>query len=145
MIEELRPLTVAHGLHGRPTAQGLGASTAGGRSKIRDRFLERNQALRFALLDVQHVVTLLGYLENVSTVTANPELAELAGRWQRKLRRLENEARRAAAELGAEPDGALRPLDSSPLGRAAHAIGSSLGTVGEWVDRRAADKGGSRS
>jgi hypothetical protein len=140
LVEELGPLTAAHGLHGQPAAAGLGASVGRGRSRVRDRFLERNQAVRFAVGEVQHVVTLLAYLERLSSVSANEELEQFASRWQRKLRRLENEVRRATAELGAEPDGAIRPLDSSLLGRAAHSIGQAAGAVGEWLDRRAAER-----
>jgi hypothetical protein len=110
---------------------------------VRDRFLEVNQAARFAVEDLQHVVTLLGYLETVTRATDHAHLAELMGRWERKLRRLENEARRCVVALGADPDSAIEPLDSSPLGRAAHGTGYAIGTVGEWVDRKTSGRRGS--
>ena len=108
LIEELAPLTARHDLHGKPAAQGAGKSIAGG-ARVRDRFLERNQAARFAIEDLQHVVTLLAYLARASETSGNAELAEFCGRWERKLKRLEGEARKAAAALGADLDGASRP------------------------------------
>ena len=48
-------------LSGRPTAQFAGARLAGARG-LSDLLLERNQALRSALLDIQHVITLLDSL-----------------------------------------------------------------------------------
>ncbi len=138
LIHELEPATEVHGLHGRPSAQGAGLTLARQRAAMRDRFLEVNQAARFAVEDLQHVVTLLGYLETVTRTSEHVDLAELLGRWERKLRRLENEARRAVVALGADPDSAIEPLDSSPLGRAAHGANYAIGTVGEWVDRKTA-------
>ena len=41
-------------------------------------------------------------------------------------------------QLGSDPDAAIERLDSSTLGRVAHGAGNALGTVGEWVDRKAA-------
>lgn len=143
LIHELGPATAAHGLHSKPAAQGAGVTLARQRASMRDRFLEVNQAARFAVEDLQHVVTLLGYLEGLTRASDHPELAELMGRWERKLRRLENEARRAVAELGRDPDAAIEPLDSSPLGRAAHGAGYAIGTVGEWLDRKTAERRGS--
>lgn len=137
LIEELAPLTAHQGLHGKPAAQGAGKSIAGG-ARVRDRFLERNQAARFGIEDLQHVVTLLAYLARASETSRNGELAEFCGRWERKLKRLEGEARKAAAALGADLDGAVAPLDESRVGRVAHHVGYIAGTVGEAFDRRAA-------
>ena len=141
LIGELEPVTARYGLHGRPAAQGAGAGIARQRAAVRDRFLERNQALRFAVEDAQHVTTLLAYLGNVAEARRDAELAEFCGRWERKLRRHESAARKAAAELGARPDEAVERLDSSPVGKAAHAVNTAVGTAGEWVDRRKAQKG----
>ena len=138
LLAELEPATAAHGLFGRPAAQGSGRALARQREAVRDRFLEVNQAARFAVEDIQHVVTLLGYLAAVSGASGNADLAELATRWEKKLRRLENETRRSVVQLGADPDSAIEPLDSSPLGRAAQGVGKMAGTLGEWVDGKAA-------
>ena len=139
LISELAPLTASQGLHGKPAAQVAGKSIAGG-ARVRDRFLERNQAARFAIEDLQHVVTLLAYLARASETSGNDALAEFSGRWERKLKRMEGEARKAAAALGEDPDGAVARLDDSAIGKAAHQVGHVAGTVGEWIDRRAAGK-----
>ena len=143
LLAELEPATAAHGLYGRPAAQGAGRALGRQRGTVRDRFMERNQAARFAVEDIQHVGTLLGYLAAVSVTSGNAELADLAGRWERKLRRLENEIRRVVIQLGANPDSAIEPLDSSLLGRAAQGVGKLAGTLGEWVDARAARRASS--
>jgi len=140
LIGELEPLTAGYDLYGKPAAQGLGRSLGGPKSAVRDRFFERNQAVRFAVADLQHVVTLLAYLAKVSATNGNEDLAAFSARWERKLRRLENEARREAAELGSDLDAAVEPLDSSTVGRVAHGLGNVMGTAGEWIDRRAARK-----
>ena len=142
LLKELAPATAAYGLYGKPAAQGGGRALARQRGAVRDRFLELNQAARFAVEDLQHVVTLLGYLETLSGASGNGDLAELAGRWERKLRRIENEARRTVAQLGTDPDSAIERLDSSKVGKVAHGAGNLLGTVGEWVDGKAARRRG---
>ena len=143
LIHELEPVTAEYGLYGKPAAQGVGVSVARQRTAMRDRFLEVNQAARLAVEDLHHVVTLLGYLETLTRTRDHGDLADVVGRWERKLRRLESEARRTVVALGADPESAIEPLDSSPLGRAAHGAGYALGTAGEWVDRKAAERRGS--
>lgn len=142
LLHGLAPVTAEYDLHGKPAAQGAGLTLARQRTGMRDRFLEVNQAARFAVEDLQHVVTLLGYLEALTRSREHNDLAELMGRWERKLRRLENEVRRCVVQLGADPDTAIEPLDGSPLGRAAHGAGYAIGTIGEWVDRKTAQHRG---
>lgn len=142
LLAELEPATATHGLHGKPAAQGVGRTLARQRQGVRDRFLERNQALRFAVEEMQHLTTLLGYLAAVADTRGHDDLAELCGRWERKLRRTESAVRKAVAASGSDPDGAIEPFDGSPAGRAAHSVGYVTGTVGEWVDRRAAGREG---
>ena len=137
LIGELEPMTARYGLYGKPAAQGLGSNLARVRAGVRDRFMERNQALRFAVKDVEHLTMLLAYLASLAEFRSDTELAELCGRWERKLRRHVGAIRKAAVEQGADPDGAVEPLDSSFLGKAAHSVGYLAGTVGEWIDRRA--------
>ena len=62
LLRELTVRTAAHGLHGFPAAQGVGGRLAGARNVAGDLVLERNQALRLAVLDAEHVATLLEYL-----------------------------------------------------------------------------------
>jgi len=90
--------------------------------------------------DAQHVTTLLAFLAAVAESRGDSELAEFCRRWERKLKRLENEVRRAVIQLGADPDAAIEPLDSSALGRVAHGAGNLAGTLGEWVDGKAAER-----
>lgn len=138
LIAELEPVTARHGLHGRPAAQSAGRGIASARAGARDLFLERGQALRFAVEDAQHVTTLLAYLAAVAESRGDSELAEFCRRWERKLKRHESAARKAAVEQGADPDAAIEPLHSGPAGRAAHGVGCAIGTLGEWVDGRLA-------
>src|SRR3954469_19545598 len=74
LLRELEQRTPDYGLYGKPAAQGVGANLARTRRDVRDRFLERNQALRLAVADVQHVVTLVGYLEQVARSRADDAL-----------------------------------------------------------------------
>jgi hypothetical protein len=140
LIAELEPLTAARGLHGRPAAQGVGRTLAKQRGGVRDRFLERNQALRLAVEEVQHLVTLLAYLGSVAGGRGDEQLGDFCARWVRRLKRIESEARKAAAALGEHPGAAIEPLDTSKLGKAAHSLGYAMGSVGEWVDRQAAKR-----
>jgi len=136
LIESIKPLMEARGLYGGPAAQSVGKSLAGSRSRVGDRFLERNQALRTAVLDVQHVVTLLGYQAEIAETRADEPLARALRGHERELLSVERAARRAAVELGKTPDAAIERVDQSPAGRVAHGAANAVGTVGEWVDRR---------
>lgn len=138
MLGELAPLTARHDVHGDVAAQGSGARIGAARGAISDRFLERNQALRLALDDLEHVATLLAYLATVSETRGDADLSEFCGSWERRLRRQLGAVRKAAIALGEDPDAAIEPLDPSPVGRAAHGAAHAAGTVGEWVDRQVA-------
>jgi hypothetical protein len=140
MLSKLEPLTARHGLYSRLAAQGTGARLGFARAAVGDRFLERNQALRLALDDLEHVANLLAYLATVSETRGDAELPEFCRSWERRMRRHLGAARRAAVALGQDPDAAIAPLDSSPVGRAAHGAAFAAGSVGEWVDRRVAKR-----
>jgi hypothetical protein len=138
LIAAIKPLMEARGLYGGLAANSVGKSLAGSRSRLGDRFLERNQALRTAVLDVQHVVTLLGYQAQIAETRQDDELASALRHHERELLAVERAARRAAVKLGTTPDEAIERLDRSPAGRVAHGAANAVGTVGEWVDRRRA-------
>jgi hypothetical protein len=138
LLEELGPLTAQHDLHGGVAAQGSGANLGTVRGAVFDRFLERNQALRFAVEDLEHVTTLLGYLARVGETRGDQKLADFCGSWERRLRRQVSAVRKAAIELGGDPDGAVQSLDESATARAAHRVAWTLGSVGEWTDRQIA-------
>ena len=128
LLRELEPR-----MAGRPSAQTLGARLAGLRD-VSDLLLERNQALRTALLDLHHVVTLLDYLAALARTRDDAELAEWEADWVLRLTDLETRARAAAVTLGTDPDGAIAPADGSSLGRAGAKLGALLGTLGEAID-----------
>ena len=140
LLVELADVTAGYGLYGFPAAQGVGARVAGVRNAVADRALERNQALRMAVLDVQHVVTLCGYLAALAEAQGDEPLRDFCARWERKLKRLEGRVRKAAIAAGAEPDAAIEPLDHTPLGRAGQRLAQAGGALGEWVDRRASGR-----
>jgi hypothetical protein len=138
LLDELGPLTARHNLYGDVAAQGGGANLGLIRGAVFDRFLERNQALRLAVDDLEHVTTLLAYLATVSEGRGDTTLAEFCGSWERRMRRQVSAVRKAAVALGATPDAAIEPLDPSAVGRAAHGAAWAFGTVGEWTDRQVA-------
>jgi hypothetical protein len=142
LLVELADVTQPYHLYGRPAAQGVGGPLAALRNAVIDRALERNQALRMAVLDLQYVTTLLAYLAELASARGDEPLAETCGRWERRLRRVESRVRKAAVQAGEDPDAAIEPLDRSPLGRAGHRMQYAVGTVGEWLDRRAAERRG---
>ena len=137
LLGELADVTAARGLHGKPMAQGLGARLAGAHNTLLDTTLEVNQALRFAVLDVVHVVTLLDYLARAAAIDDDGELQRFLERAAHGLRQQEDAVRAAAVALGAEPDRAVRACAPGLAGRVGHGAASALGTFGEWVDRRA--------
>ena len=141
LLADLAPLTEQRDLYGYPAAQGVGASIALTRLGVTDRFLERNQALRTAVIDVQHVVTLLAYQAELARTGEDENLAEMLRRHENQLLAVERAARRAATKLGRDPDYAIEPLDTGPVGRAAHGVQYAVGSVGEWFDRRRGKSG----
>jgi len=140
LLRDLEGRTPEYGLYGKPAAQGVGANLARTRRDVRDRFLERNQALRFAVSDLQHLVTLLGYLEQVARTRSDDDLRAFCSEQRTRLMPVERTARAAAIELGSTPDEAVEPLDSSTAGKVAHGAAYAMGSVGEWFDRRSAKK-----
>ena len=138
LLAEIQAELVRHDLHGELAARGGGARIGMVRSTILDRFLERNQALRFAVDDLEHVTTLLAYLATVSETRGDARLPELCRGWERRMRRQVTAMRKATVALGAEPDAAIEPLDRSPVGRVAHGSALAVGAVGEAVDRKVA-------
>jgi len=122
-----------HDLHGQPAAQAVGARLAGARG-VSDLLLERNQAFRTALLDVQHVTTLLGYTGALAQTRGDTSLADWHDGWERRLRALEDRGRAAAAAMAADPESAIAPADESTLGRAGARLGAAVGTLGEAID-----------
>ena len=137
LLGELQDVTAARGIYGRPLAQGLGARLAGIHGGLLDTALEVNQALRFAALDVAHVVTLLDFLARAAVQDADPELQAFLEAWAKRMRAEEEAVRAAAVALGDAPDLATQRAAQGVGGRIGHGAASALGTFGEWFDRRA--------
>jgi hypothetical protein len=140
LLEELGPLTARHDLYGDVAAQGGGANLGLVRGAVLDKFLERNQALRLAVDDLEHVATLLAYLASVSESRGDAKLPEFCRSWERRMRRQIGAVRKTAVTLGTTPDAAIEPVDPSPAGRAAHRVAWAFGSVGEWTDRKVANR-----
>lgn len=138
LIEELTPRTASFGVHGGARAHGAGKMIATSRAKLRDNFLEYNQALRLAALDAEHVATLCGYLAACAQRRGDAEMGGFFETWEKRSRRLLAPVRKAAIAGAADPDRAIEPAVGGPLGKAGHAITYAIGTVGEWTDRKAA-------
>jgi len=135
LLRELAPLTSARGLPTATMAR-FASRFAAARPPVPDRALERNQALRFAALDAQHVVTLLAYVANLAAADGDDELRSFCSRWERKLRTHERAVRLAAVALGERPDDAIAAADGSLAGRAGAKLNSGIGAFGEWFDGR---------
>lgn len=116
-------------------AAAMAGRAARARPPADDRLLERNQAFRFALGDVQHVVTLLGFLAKLAERDADDELRRFCSSWERRLRDVERRARAAAVDMGTRPDQAITPAVPGVAGKAGHGISYGVGTVGEFVDK----------
>jgi hypothetical protein len=139
LLAELAERTAAYGLHGVPAATGAGVWT----SRLRgagDLLLERNQALRSSVLDVQHVVTLVAYLGALAAKRNDTALAAWHRGWEARLVTLRDDIHAAAVAEADEPERAVAAYDDSKLGRAGHKIAVGLGTLGEAFDGRAAKR-----
>ena len=134
LLAELRErIGVDHELHGQPSAQAVGASLAGARG-FSDLLLERNQAFRAGLLDLQYVTTLLGYTAQLAITRGDAPLAAWHHEWEQRLRALEERGRAAAAAMGVDPEAATAPADDGTLGRVGARFGAAVGTLGEAID-----------
>ena len=143
LLGELEERCAAHDLYGFPAAQGIGANAAGMRG-ISDLLLERNQALRGAVLDIAHVTLLLGYLAELAERRDGGDFAAFHRRWGARLREIEDAARAAATAEGREPERAIEPAEPGRAGRAGHAVANGLGTLGEAFDGSAVGRAARR-
>jgi hypothetical protein len=134
MVTELGKQTAERGLHGFPAAQGVGHRLAGLRNSAGDLVLERNQALRLAALDGDHVVLLLRYLAALADKRGDSALATFHRHWEQEIAAARDAVRDAAVALADDPEDAIRPAEASILGRAGHTAANALGTVGEAFD-----------
>ncbi len=138
LLRELQDVTAQRDIHGRPLAQGLGAQLARVHNGALDTALEVNQALRFAALDVVHVVTLLEFLAAAAAQRDDAQLQSFLAGWATRLRAQEDAIRSAVVALAADPGLAVQATSSGIAGRIGHGAANVIGTFGEWFDRRAA-------
>ena len=136
MVDAIVSLAGSRGIPVGQAAQSLGASLGVGRARLGEPFLERNQALRSAVLDAHHTTVLLHYLERLARSEDDDELAAACGEWAHRLVGSEGALREVALAEGDDPDRAVEPVDATPVGRAAHGVATGVGAAGEWVDRR---------
>jgi hypothetical protein len=134
LLGELATRTAAHGLHGFPAAQGVGGRLAAARNVAGDLLLERNQALRAAVLDVVHVTTLLAYLSALADRRGDAKLAAWHRRWEARLRDAEARVMATVVALADDPGDAILPASPTTAGRAGHGLANGLGTLGEAID-----------
>jgi len=135
LLTELEPRTATYGLYGSPTAQGMGARIADLRTAFVDRSGDTGLVVRSAVLDMEHVTTLLRQLAELARSRGDRSMAGFCEEWAGRLEANLNAVREAAVKLGADPDRTSAPLEDSTLNRAAHGVGWVFGSVGEAVDR----------
>jgi hypothetical protein len=135
LLEALSARTPAYGLYGGPLAQGIGARIGDLRTALTDRGGDTGIVVRSAVLDVEHVTTLLRHLAELARSRDDGGLANFCEQWAGRMESQLGAVREAAIGLGADPDRTAAPLDDSLLNRAAHGVGWAFGSVGEAVDR----------
>jgi hypothetical protein len=135
MLAEVSAAAAARGVPTRPAAALTGRLTSA-RPPAPDHLLERNQALRFALLDAWHCAMLLRYAASLAAGRGDEELRALLERFADRLDAHAAAVRDAVVALGARPDDALAPAIPSVAGRAGRRLAASGGALGEWIDRR---------
>src|SRR3954470_14608743 len=124
----------ARGVPTRPAAAFAGRLTSA-RPPAPDHLLERNQALRYALLDVWHCATLLRYAAALAGTRGDDELRALLERFAGRLDDDAAAVRDTVVALGARPDDALAPAIPTVAGRAGRRLAASRGALGEWIHR----------
>jgi hypothetical protein len=100
-----------------------------------DRGGDTGLVVRSAVLDMEHVTTLLRHLAELARARGDRSMAGFCEEWAGRLESTLDAVREAAVELGADPDRASAPLDDSVVNRAAHRVGWVFGSLGEAVDR----------
>jgi hypothetical protein len=137
LLTELAKRTEIYDLYGGPTAQGIGARIADLRTVITDRGGDTGLVVRSAVLDMEHVTTLLRQLAEMARARQDHNMAGFCGEWAARLESNLDAVRETAIELGSDPDRVAAPVDDSLLNRAAHGVGWVFGAFGEGIDQLA--------
>src|SRR3954469_25871716 len=139
IVDELRTHARERGLEVGPAALQVAGRLARARPLAPDGALERNQAVRFALLDAEHVLTLIDYLAELALADDDVEGHAVCAAWAARLRPIERNLRRHAVDLGKHPDTAVEPIS------VAHKLQYAIGWIGEATDRLRRPRGGPRT
>ena len=134
LLRVLGPRTAGYGVYGGPAAQGLGARIADLRTVVTDRAADTGLSVRFAVLDLEHLTTLLRQLAELARARSDQSLARFDEEWAGRLETELDSVRETAVKLGTDPDRTAAPLSGSPVNRAAHGAGWVFGSIGEAVD-----------
>jgi hypothetical protein len=134
LVRVLGPRTAAYGLYGGPAAQNVGARIADLRTAITDRGADTGLSVRFAVLDLEHLTTLLRQLAELARARSDQSLARFDEEWAGRLETELDAVRESAVKLGTDPSRTAAPLSGSPVNRAAHGVGWVFGSIGEAVD-----------
>lgn len=129
VLTAARRMASARKLEIGPAALSAGR-LARARPPVPDAALEHNQALRFALLDAEHLLVLIDYVGALSAAEGDAKLEAACQEWKATVQKPARAARRAAIALAKTPD-----LAVEPLGRG-QKIGYLIGWLGEATDRR---------
>jgi hypothetical protein len=129
VLDAVRPLASRRDLEIGPAALGAGR-VARARPLVPDALLERNQALRFALLDAEHLLTLIAYVRTLSATEGDSEMEAACAEYKAALQKPARAARRAAIALGKDPDTAILPISRGQK------LSWAIGWLGEATDRR---------
>jgi hypothetical protein len=113
----------------------MGARIADLRTAFADRGGDTGLVVRSAVLDMEHVTTLLRQLAELARARADRNMAGFCEEWAGRLEANLDAVREAAVELGADPDRTSAPLDQGIASRAAHGVGWVFGSIGEAVDK----------
>ena len=116
-------------------AQGLGVGLADLRTGIADRGADTGLVARLAVLDAEHLTTLLRQLAELARARGDHDLAGFCEEWAVRFESQLDAVRQGAVELGADPDRVAAPVDDSLPNRVAHGVGWAFGAVGEGIDQ----------
>ncbi len=111
LLAALKECMQRYGMPAGPAVNGVGAGVAGARG-LSDALLERNQALRGALLELRHAEILLGYLAALARTRGDVTLAEWHEDWEQRLVALAARGRTVLAELAGDPESCVAPAEA---------------------------------
>ncbi len=134
LMRELRPVTESLNIYGGPQALAAGRLAAAIQNFVRDPFLEINQAVRFAILDAEHIANLLAYLAAAAEGRGDSDRAAFLIKWSGRFGDLREKLRESALAMIEDPEFCIRPVYRTLPGRVAQRFAVMLGNFGETAD-----------